>query len=313
MHYQDGWEILHQLRSEPDLAAIPVVIASILDQREQGVALGVRDYLVKPLNEDLLLVAVRRWIPDGTTVLVIDDDPEARLIVRSALEGVCRVIEASDGQQGLELVQSAQPNLVVLDLMMPQMDGFSVLDRLRANPISAQIPVIVVTAKDLEPAERAWLSQRVQLLAAKSESTAETLLAVVGQFVKMPVEDNPDNLFILTDILHEDIKVKYYNARASGKQLFKLLESQPTLKVDIIFLDIQIPYEDGYTVLKQIRNLPRLQGVLVVAVTANVLPQDVERARRSGFDGFIGKPIDADRFPHQFRRLLCGEAVWEPQ
>lgn len=125
------------------------------------------------------------------------------------------------------------------------------------------------------------------------------------------VEDNPDNLFIVTDILREDLRVRYVNSRASGRQFFKLIEGNPTLKLDLILLDIQIPYEDGYEVLKQIRATDRLRSTRVVAVTANVLPQDVVRARQAGFDGFIGKPIDADRFPVQIRRILDGEEVWE--
>lgn len=127
------------------------------------------------------------------------------------------------------------------------------------------------------------------------------------------VEDNADNLFILTDVLKADMKVGYVNARASGRQLFKLLESNPTLKPDLILLDLQIPYEDGYTVLGQIRAHSTLRETIVVAVTANVLPQDVERARRAGFNGFIGKPIDLERFPEQIQRVLNGEAVWEPR
>lgn len=145
---------------------------------------------------------------------------------------------------------------------------------------------------------------------------------VTGQFVQsvepqeasvVVVEDNADNLFIIADMLREDVQVKYCNARASGRQLFKLLETQITFPIDLILLDIQIPYEDGYAVLLQIRETPALRRTRVVAVTANVLPQDVQRARDSGFDGFIGKPLDADRFPEQIRRILRGEEVWEPR
>jgi two-component system, cell cycle response regulator DivK len=127
------------------------------------------------------------------------------------------------------------------------------------------------------------------------------------------VEDNADNLFIIIDILRGDLHVKYTNGRASGQQLFKLLETNHQLKPDLILLDLQIPYEDGYKVLTRIRQHPRLEGVRVVAVTANVMAQDVTKARQSGFDGFIGKPIDADRFPCQVQRALDGEAVWEPR
>jgi two-component system, cell cycle response regulator DivK len=127
------------------------------------------------------------------------------------------------------------------------------------------------------------------------------------------VEDNADNLFIVMDILREELGVKYCNGRASGQQLFKLLEMNPELKVDLILLDIQIPHEDGYVVLQKIRDIEELDDTKVVAVTANVMPQDIERSREAGFDGFIGKPIDGDRFPEQIRRILADERVWEPR
>jgi two-component system cell cycle response regulator DivK len=127
------------------------------------------------------------------------------------------------------------------------------------------------------------------------------------------VEDNADNLFIITDLLKEDVGVAYCNARATGRQLFKLLDSKPNFTVDLILLDIQIPYEDGYAILKQIQARESLNTTKVVAVTANVMPQDIARAHEAGFDGFIGKPIDADRFPQQIARILANESVWEPR
>ncbi|NNJ13323.1 response regulator [Chloroflexales bacterium ZM16-3] len=127
------------------------------------------------------------------------------------------------------------------------------------------------------------------------------------------VEDNADNLFILMDILKDEVGIKYCNARASGWQLFKLLDSLQNTTIDLILLDIQIPREDGYAVLQQIRGTPRLRQTMVVAVTANMMPEDVSRTREAGFDGFIGKPVDANRLPSQITRILGGEAVWEPR
>jgi two-component system cell cycle response regulator DivK len=122
-------------------------------------------------------------------------------------------------------------------------------------------------------------------------------------------EDSPDNLFIAIELLRR-AGVQYCNGRASGRQLFKLIDSvrQP---IHLILLDIQIPHEDGYTICEQIRATPRLEGTRVVAFTANVMPEDVERARQAGFDGFIGKPLDHHRFPLQIARILAGESVWE--
>ncbi len=121
------------------------------------------------------------------------------------------------------------------------------------------------------------------------------------------IEDNADNLMVASDLLRMT-GVRYVNSRASGMQGLKLAETMNT--VDLILLDIQLPYEDGYFVLRKIRENPRLKSARVVAVTANVLPQDEEKARTAGFDGFIGKPIDPMRFPEQIKALLAGEHVW---
>jgi two-component system cell cycle response regulator DivK len=121
------------------------------------------------------------------------------------------------------------------------------------------------------------------------------------------IEDDANNLMVTTDLLRM-IGVKYINARASGWQGIKLAETME--RVDLILLDIQLPREDGYTVLGKIRAHPKLNATRVVAVTANVLPQDEARARAAGFDGFIGKPLDYDRFPEQIRAILDGELVW---
>lgn len=124
------------------------------------------------------------------------------------------------------------------------------------------------------------------------------------------VEDNADNLFIVMDLLKEEVGVGYCNARASGQMFFALLRSSPSLRVDLVLLDLQIPREDGYTVLKQIRATPRLAETKVVALTANVLPEEVRRMRAAGFDGLIGKPLNIGSFPEQINRILAGEAVW---
>jgi two-component system cell cycle response regulator DivK len=124
------------------------------------------------------------------------------------------------------------------------------------------------------------------------------------------IDDDDNNLLITTELLRM-IGVKNINARASGRQGLKLAESMA--QVDLILLDIQLPHEDGYTILERIRISPKLKGTCVVAVTANVLPQDEARARAAGFDGFIGKPLDFDRFPQQIMTLLGGGPVWMPR
>lgn len=124
------------------------------------------------------------------------------------------------------------------------------------------------------------------------------------------IEDDANNLMVTTDLLRM-VGVKYINARASGWQGLKLAETMP--KVDLILLDIQLPREDGYTVLRHIRANPKLQDTRVVAVTANVLPHDEAKMRAAGFDGMIGKPLDFDRFPQQIQAILSNQQVWMPR
>jgi two-component system, cell cycle response regulator DivK len=127
------------------------------------------------------------------------------------------------------------------------------------------------------------------------------------------VEDNPDNLFVFSDILRGDIGVRYCNARASGRQLLKFLADNPGRTPDLIILDLAIPYEDGFTVHQRLREFfAGQEQPLVIAVTANCLPETVERTRQEGFNGFIGKPIERNRFIHQINRILRGDQVWEP-
>jgi two-component system cell cycle response regulator DivK len=127
------------------------------------------------------------------------------------------------------------------------------------------------------------------------------------------VDDSSDNMFIALDLLRNKAKVNYCDGRASGRQLFKLIEALPEYPIDVILLDLRLPQEDSYTLLRQIHTLPQLANAKVIAFTANVMVEDVERAHAAGFDGFIGKPIDRNRFPEQILRIISGQAVWEPR
>lgn len=147
--------------------------------------------------------------------------------------------------------------------------------------------------------------KEVEVYRAKAVGMVEPEQAYV-----LVIEDDANNLLIATDLLRM-MGIYYVNSRASGRQGLKLAESMP--QVDLILLDIQLPYEDGYEVLKQIRGNPKLQTTRVVAVTASILPEDERKAREAGFDGFIGKPLDFDRFPRQVQAILDGEEVWMPR
>jgi two-component system cell cycle response regulator DivK len=122
------------------------------------------------------------------------------------------------------------------------------------------------------------------------------------------VEDNMRN-FVLIARLLAHMGVQRCEWKTSGWQVAQFADTLP--RVDLILMDIHLPYEDGYQALQKVRASPRLRNTLIVAVTADASEEQMRRARAAGFDGFLGKPIDPDRFPDQIRRILNGEGVWE--
>jgi signal transduction histidine kinase/CheY-like chemotaxis protein len=169
----DGWEVLAQLKADPVTAAIPVIVVSMLDERGRGFALGAAEYLVKPVGKDQLLAAVYRAaaIPERKhTVVAIDDDPLAIELVRASLEPEgWTVLGAATGQDGLALIRERQPSAVLLDLLMPGMDGFEVVEAMRADPGMKSVPVVILTSKSMTQQDKERLQGRITYVARKTE------------------------------------------------------------------------------------------------------------------------------------------------
>ncbi len=169
MPKMDGWSVLHALRQDPSLVDTPIVMVSVKDEQNLAYALGATDYLLKPVDWDRLKRVMDRLHPgkDGT-VLLIDDDADARERLRFALaRGGWTVVEAGDGNEALERLDGVMPSLILLDLMMPGMDGFAFLKRLRQRPDGGLVPVVVLTAKDVTPEERACLDRQADRIISK--------------------------------------------------------------------------------------------------------------------------------------------------
>ena len=169
MPKMDGWSVLHALRQDPILVDTPIVMVSVKNEQSLAYALGATDYLLKPVDWDRLKRVLDRVQPhrDGT-VLVIDDDADARERMRITLtRHGWTVVEAADGQQALDRLDGISPNLILLDLIMPVMDGFDFLQQLRQRPGCDQVPVVVLTAKDVTPDERARLDGQADRIITK--------------------------------------------------------------------------------------------------------------------------------------------------
>jgi signal transduction histidine kinase/CheY-like chemotaxis protein len=188
----DGWTVLAALKAAPDLADIPVVMLSIVDDPTKGFVLGASDYLVKPIDNKRLMALVNNHARGRSSaspvaqdqILIVEDDVALRELLRRTLEHEGWVVhEATNGRQALDYIAKHRPALMLLDLMLPEVDGIQVIDELRTTGIGEAIPIIVLTAKDLLPAERRRLSTSVSQILQKSVYSREELLRHVSDLM----------------------------------------------------------------------------------------------------------------------------------
>jgi adenylate cyclase len=174
----DGWSVLSQLKADPSTQAIPVVMLSIAPDRKMGYVLGAVESLTKPVDRSALLDVIRRYATSGAFhVLAVEDDEHSRsLLTRYITSEGWECSEAVNGIQALERARERKPDLILLDLMMPEMDGFEFLETLRQWPGYQTIPIVVVTAKTLTADDRARLNGNVERVIEKSARTVDELL-----------------------------------------------------------------------------------------------------------------------------------------
>jgi PAS domain S-box-containing protein len=186
MPRMDGWAVLQSLKGDPDTRDVPVIMVTIVDDRNLGYTLGAAEYMTKPIDREHLGAIMQRYRCKNPPcpVLLIEDDDTTRSMMKTMLERESwRVIEAGNGQEGLDAVAKDRPNVILLDLMMPKMDGFEFLMKLHANPDWRGIPVVVITAKDLTPEDRRRLSGYVEKVLLKGALGREQLLSKVREMV----------------------------------------------------------------------------------------------------------------------------------
>jgi signal transduction histidine kinase/DNA-binding response OmpR family regulator len=178
----DGWQVLTSLKAHPETANIPVIVCTAGNGHREAATLGAADFLVKPFSGARIREVVARLIPSGGSVLVADDDENVRGLVREALAAErVEVTEAADGEEALALVRAHKPDVVVLDLVMPKLDGFSVLEQIQDDPETRFLPVVVLTGKELSEDERRFLRFRAFSVLEKSRSSPAELRWQVGE------------------------------------------------------------------------------------------------------------------------------------
>ncbi len=191
----DGWAFLTQIKADPVTRAVPVIIVSIIDQKGKGFAMGAADYLLKPVQKDDLLrtlhafslTAKMQTVP--VKILAIDDDPKAVELLAAVLEPEgFRVLRAYGSEAGIEIARAEQPDLIILDLLMPEMNGFEVLDRLGQSAVTKRLPVILFTLKQLTAEEQQLIQGRVACLAQKEAFNQKEFVGLVKEALQRTLE-----------------------------------------------------------------------------------------------------------------------------
>jgi CheY-like chemotaxis protein len=307
----DGWTVLAELKSDPSLAGIPVIMMSVEEQRARGFSFGACEYLVKPVEPDRLLTVVKRaLLPSGGDVLVVDDDSATREIVSRHLRRAgYSTVEARDGEEALLRARVLTPGLVILDLLMPGVDGFEVLRTMREEGM--RTPVVVLTGKTLVPDEERILREGLARVVHKGGMAIDSVVREAKQLLlakrvvesgRLPrilyVEDSPQNRDIVRRYLADDYEV--IEAEDGEHGIERVLRDAP----DLILMDLSLPRLDGWEATRRLKANGSVKHIPVIAVTAHAGREDQTRATEAGCSDYITKPIDREVLLGSIRKHL---------
>jgi tubulin-specific chaperone A len=331
-----GWEVLDELKHNPDTRHIPVHIMSVADEDLNAYKQGAMSFLTKPVSPEDLDGTFQK-IEEFTarkikTLLLVEDDANLRKSVRKLLEGSdVTIIEAGLGQAALEQLAAVHFDCMILDLSLPDMSGFELLNRMDGNDALPQCPVIVYTGKALTEEENHELLKYADSVIVKGVKSPERLLDETALFLHRVIADMPEekqrtlkqlhdregvlagkevlivdddarNAFALSKLLADkDLKV---HIAANGSKALELLDK--TL-VDLVLMDIMLPGMDGYEVIKRIRAQSRFCKLPILALTAKAMKGDREKCIAAGANDYLSKPIEADRLFSMLRVWLSRE------
>ncbi|AKU99081.1 hypothetical protein AKJ09_05745 [Labilithrix luteola] len=310
----DGWNVLSRLKGDPNIASIPVIILSVEEERARGFTFGACEYLVKPVEPEVLIEVVRQSVAVGSgDILVVDDDPGTREVVSRSLRAAgFATTEAASGEEALLRARVVSPALVVLDLLMPNVDGFEVLRTLRSE--GNAVPIVVLTGKELTDGEAHVLREGVSRIIHKGGVAFEQVVAEARQLVAarrvierailprvLYVEDTTQNRDIVRRYLANDFDL--IEAENGEEGLERAARDAP----DLILMDLSLPRIDGWEATRRLKADPVLRKIPVIAVTAHAGADERARAREAGCIEYLTKPIEREVLVATIRRHLSRE------
>jgi CheY-like chemotaxis protein len=329
----DGWTVLDRLKHSSATRHIPVHIVSGIDKRQRGLKLGAVSYLEKPVSKEALDGAfdrITQFIDEPVRSLLIIEDNEAqrRSMVELIGEDDVNITAVPSAEEALELLSKQRFDCIVLDLGLEDMNGFTLLERIKATPEVQDVPIIIYTGKELSAAEETQLRRYAETIIVKDVKSPERLLDETALFLhrveaKLPeqkrkmlerlhntdatfadkkvmiVDDDVRNIFSLTSVL-ESYNMNVIFAE-NGKDAIRVLEENPD--VELVLMDVMMPEMDGYETTRAIRQMEQYKSLPIIAVTAKAMKGDREKTLAAGASDYITKPVDTEQ-------LLSLMRVW---
>jgi CheY-like chemotaxis protein len=329
-----GWTVLSQLKQNPTTRHIPVQILTLDEDRQHGLARGAFSFITKPTNKEGLEQALTR-IKEYTSrrrrrLLVVEDNAAERLSITELLgHDDIEIVSVESGTEALEALRQGSIDCVVLDLRLPDMSGFQLLEQIRDDVGLADVPVVVFTGRELSPEEDAQLHTMARSVVVKGVESPERLLDETALFLHRVVSDLPAEKQSLLERLHssdEDLVGKTVllvddDARnifalssvlerrgmdvltaTTGSEAIALLESTPN--VAIVLMDIMMPEMDGYETMQVIRTKSGFRRLPIIALTAKAMKGDREKCLEAGASDYLAKPVNTEQLLSALRMWL---------
>ena len=321
----DGWVLLDRLKHDPATRHIPVHVISGLDEERRSMQNGAHAFLQKPVSIEGLqagLSGIHDFVEKRVkNLLVVEDDPvQSQAISELIGDGDVSTTSVASGETALESLGQQSYDCVVMDLRLPGMSGFELIERIKADPRHRRLPVIVYTGRDLTEEDKQRLHGLAQTVIIKDVTTLERLLDETALFLHrveanlperkqrvlrriaksdpqlaerhvLVVDDDLRNIFALTSLL-ESHKMHVQYAENGRSALAKL---EDNANIDVVLMDIMMPEMDGYEALRKIRERSQWAELPVIALTAKAMKGDREKCLEAGASDYITKPVDADQ------------------
>jgi CheY-like chemotaxis protein/signal transduction histidine kinase/HAMP domain-containing protein len=329
-----GWTVLSQLKQSPATRHIPVQIITLDEDRRHGLARGAFSFVTKPTTHKGLQEALSRIKeyaqPRRKRLLVVEDDPAEQMGITELLGyDDIEIVTVGTGAEALAVLRQQPCDCVVLDLRLPDMSGFDVLQQIGADPVLADVPVVVFTGRELSAEEDAQLHTIARSVVVKGVESPERLLDETALFLhrvvtKLPpekqrmlerlnssdedligrsvllVDDDARNVFALSSVLER--RGMRVLAATTGSEAIELIESTPDIA--IVLMDIMMPEMDGYRTMEVIRAKPGTRRLPIVALTAKAMKGDREKCLAAGASDYLAKPVNTEQLLSALRMWL---------